>query len=181
MAENGGLKKEMVTSKSKTSNTRKRDRRKGERRGVEVRDVAKERGGIPIAPSGAMSSFKALFFHDIPPEVLFALANRYTGGHRKYGVGHININWKTGLDDPEYIADRYNHAVTHLISNTDLDLAEQDEHLEGALWNVAFLIVAKKRCPKAFKEAFIQGNLIGKAAAELQAKMKEQLESNHWL
>lgn len=168
MAGNGPLVRGMATSKSLKQS---QERRKGSRRKVD-----QERGGIPTGPSGAMSSFKALFFHDIPPEVLFALAMRYTVGHKKYGVSHVNINWKVGLNDPAYIADRFNHAMTHLISIMDHDLEEQDDHLGGAIWNVAFLITAKKRFPKAYKQAFVQGNLVAEKAKEFQDKLKELLK-----
>ena len=172
---NGQLKNETESSKLNPSRRSSRAKKESTDAKYKKRNLHTEVGGVATAPCGAMSSFKALFFHDIPPEVLFALANRYTGGHKKYGVGHVNLNWKSGLNDPEYIADRYNHAVTHLISITDEELEEKDEHLEGAIWNVAFLLVAKKRCPEAYKKAFVQGGLFGEAAKELQEKMKNEL------
>jgi hypothetical protein len=142
-----------------------------DRRRAQRRDLNKENGGVPTAPSGAMSSFEALFFHDIPPEVLVRLAKRYTGGHRKYGVEHVNLNWRTGLNDPKYIVDRFNHAMDHIVNFLE-DQNDKDDNLGGAIWNLGFLIVAETRCPKVFREAFIQAKLFGEAAKKVQEKMK---------
>ena len=139
------------------------------------RNLAEEKGGVPTAPSGAMSSFEALFFHDVPPEVYKRLTQRYTGGHKKYGVGHTNLNWRVGLNDPKYIADRFNHAMDHIVNFLE-DLNDKDDNLGGALWNIAFLIVAETRCPEAFREAFIQAKLFGEEAKKVQDRIKEQLK-----
>lgn len=169
----GGQKREMGKSKSIQTKRSSRDRReKGE--GQSKRDLTKERGGKYKAnKSGAMSSYEALFYHDIPTVVLERLAKRYTGGHRKYGVEHVNLNWKTGLNDPKYIADRYNHAMQHM-----LDLKrfknKTDDDAGGALWNIAFVIVAEHYFPEAFAEAFCQDELVGLEAKLHQEKLRNK-------
>jgi len=129
----------------------------------------------------AMSSHKALFFHDIPPELIRRIAKRYTGeidsygvplgGHVKYGIGHLNLNWRIGLGDPEYIADRFNHLVEHLLYFLE-DGNEKDDNLAAIGWCLGFLMEAERHAPEAFKSVFGQCKLFGESARKLQEEMK---------
>lgn len=66
---------------------------------------------IDAFPSGARSSEHLPFFHIIPYQFFETrLANRYAEGMLKYGYG----NWEKGLQDPQFLADRLNHAIKHL-------------------------------------------------------------------
>lgn len=172
MVEPGPLTNGMASLKSSRTKKSSKDI-KEKTKEKSKRDVGSENGGVPTAPSGAMSSFKALMYHDIPPEIIRRLAERYTVGHKKYGVGHVNLNWKTGLDDPEYIADRFNHFMEHLMCFLESQ-NEKDDNLGAMLWNLGFLVVAETKCPEAFELTFIQGKLFGESAAKAQQVIKEK-------
>lgn len=168
----------MATSKSLTSNSRRKERRKGERRGVEIRDITKtDHEKVTTGKSTALSSHKALFFHDIPPELIRRIAKRYTGeikdgkpsgGHLKYGTGHLNLNWRVGLDDVEYVVDRFNHLVDHLLDFSE-NLNDFDDNLAAMAWCIGFLMEAERLAPEVFREAFGQCKLFGE-----QAKLKNE-------
>lgn len=98
--------------------------------------------------SGAQSSGKLPPYHLIPfmDGVLDRLANRYQLGLDK---GYPLDNWRKGLTDDAYVADRLNHGVNHLmraiakITRGDYTIGDDDD-LAGAMWAIAFAMVAQK-------------------------------------
>lgn len=98
--------------------------------------------------SGAQSSGKLPPYHLIPftDGVLDRLANRYQLGIDK---GYALDNWRKGLEDDAYVADRLNHGVNHLmraiakITRGDYTIGDDDD-LAGAMWAIAFGMAAQK-------------------------------------
>lgn len=66
--------------------------------------------------SGAMSSGQKPRYDLIPTYALERIAHRFELGAAKYGVD----NWKKGARDDEFILDRINHAIEHLMTLKDL-------------------------------------------------------------
>jgi hypothetical protein len=175
MAAHGPLTNGMASLKSLP--TKKLSHDKKEKRKIKSDDLK-----VATGKTIAMSSHKALFFHDIPPELIRRIAKRYTGetdsngvplgGHVKYGIGHLNLNWRIGLGDPEYIADRFNHLVEHLLYFLE-DGNEKDDNLAAIGWCLGFLMESERHAPEAFKSVFGQCKLFGESAKSLQDKMRK--------
>lgn len=83
--------------------------------------------------------------YDLVPPVLFEeVARRFALGLKKYG----RDNWRKGLADPDYLRDRANHAMQHLLNymhnlNNGEDFAI--ENLAAVGWAVAVLLEAERR------------------------------------
>jgi hypothetical protein len=65
--------------------------------------------------SGAKSSGRKPRYDLIPAHALERIARRFELGAEKYGVN----NWKKGADDKDFILDRINHAIEHLLIMKD--------------------------------------------------------------
>lgn len=132
------------------------------------RDITKEKHFVR-SRNGAKSSFNALYFHDIPPELIRRAAKRYTDGHKKYGVGTYNLNWRTGLDDIEYVMERFNHLWEHLLNFLE-DGNDKDDNLGAIVWCCAFLMEVERLHPELLKQVIGQSKFEGKTAREFVEK-----------
>lgn len=137
-----------------------------------MREIQKEKHFVQDTKTGAKSSFKALFFQDIPPELLRRIAKRYTDGHVKYGQGVYNLNWRTGLDNPEYVAERFNHLWTHLINFLE-NGNELDDNLGAIAWSCGFLMEVERLYPDVLRQVIGQCNLSGEEARQFVKKYPE--------
>lgn len=141
------------------------DKRQGDRR----RDVEKETTAVSVGDTEAKSSAGALFFNDIPPELIRRLAKRYTGGHKKYSPNSlVNYNFRIGLTDPKYIADRLNHLVEHVLnfmeSGNDLD-----DNLAAIVWACAFLMEAERLAPEELRKVVGHCQYFGESAKQFKS------------
>lgn len=86
--------------------------------------------------SEAFSSGNHPPYHLIPLSLFIRTARRFEKGLKKYP----RHNWKKGLKDKEYILDRLNHALEHLIlamesiENSEIEL---DDNLGAVTCNVS--------------------------------------------
>jgi hypothetical protein len=94
--------------------------------------------------SGAKSSGKLPPYHLIPFDVFAArLSARYKMGIDK---GYEKDNWRKGLGDQEYIADRCNHTLEHLlraISDLTNGIRQHDDDLAAVIWGAIFMMAAQ--------------------------------------
>ena len=137
----------------------------------EKRNIATETNAVAPGETEAKSSHEALYFYDIPPELIRRIGQRYTGGHKKYGVKHTNLNWRIGLTDPKYIADRFNHLVFHLLDFME-NMNDNDDNLGGIAWAVGFLMEVERLAPNAFRNVFGQCKLFGESAKLFRSKVE---------
>lgn len=124
-----------------------------------MRDVAAETTQELIGKTGVVSSHKAPLYHLIAPETIRRLAERLTVGSKKYG----SVQWRIGLNDEEYVADRYNHLWEHLLA-LQQDGNEKDDNLGAMLWALNALIEVERLCPDTFKKVFGTCYLSGASA-----------------
>lgn len=93
--------------------------------------------------SGALSSGRKPPYHLIPYALFAArLAERYRIGRDRYGEG----NWQRGLDDRDYVLDRANHTLEHLVSAIDQirrGVRGPDDDLAAVIWGAIFLMAAQ--------------------------------------
>lgn len=98
-----------------------------------------------VAPSGATSSKGATMFSLIPIRALRRLALRFALGLSKHG----RDNWRKGITDEQWIEDRYNHAIEHLMTWWDKRNGytpdDGDDDLGAAMWGCAILIEVDER------------------------------------
>ena len=122
--------------------------------------------------SKALSSRRALFYHDIPPELFKRIARRYTGGHVKYSPEITqNLNWREGLTDPHYVMDRLNHLFEHAVDFLD-NGNDNDDNLAAIAWCAGFLMEVERVRPKLLRQIIKQSHRYGKGAE----KFKKYLE-----
>jgi hypothetical protein len=74
-----------------------------------------------------------LNYTQIPPHYIRALSSIFAEGAEKYGKD----NWKRGLNDPEWIEERINHAIDHLLRYLEGDRTEN--HLAKVGWAMCVL------------------------------------------
>lgn len=132
-----------------------------------MRNVANEKNQVTIGKTGAKSTKKALLFHLIAPTTVRRLAERLTVGAAKYGV----VQWRIGLNDVEYVADRYNHLWAHLLLLQEGDT--EDDHLGAMLWAINALMEAERLCPEAYKKVLGTCQLFGEAARAYNQEVME--------
>ena len=123
------------------------------------RDVASEQTKERTGTSAAVSSHQALMFNLISPHVLRRLAKRLTGGGKKYG----SVQWRQGLNDAEYVADRFNHLFEHLCNFMESGNAE-DDNLAGIMWAVHALMEVERLSPDGLANVVGISNLFGDSA-----------------
>lgn len=121
-------------------------------------ETSKER----IGSSPAASSHRALFYNLISPHTIRRLATRLTNGGKKYGI----VQWRQGINDAEYVADRFNHLVNHLMNFMDNGNAE-DDNIGGMLWALNALSEVERLCPEALKHVVGISNVFGDAAIKM--------------
>lgn len=76
--------------------------------------------------SGAMSSGTKPPYHLVPSYAWTRIAERFKLGADKYGVD----NWKKGAADRDFILDRINHGIEHLINLKEQVMAGPGETVE---------------------------------------------------
>ena len=123
------------------------------------RDINSEITRVQTGTSVAQSSFKALNFNLISPHTLRRLAKRMSVGAQKYG----SLQWRQGLNDAEYIADRFNHLVEHLLNFMESG-NEIDDNLGGMLWGLNCLSEVERLAPKALSSIVGINDLFGRSA-----------------
>jgi hypothetical protein len=126
------------------------------------RAVEKETTIEKIGSSVAASSHRALFFNLISPYTIRRLAERKTVGGKKYGI----VQWRQGMNDAEYVADRFNHLVEHLLNFMDTGNAH-DDNIGGMLWALDCLSEVERLCPAAFKHVVGISNVFGDSAVAM--------------
>lgn len=134
------------------------ERRNGEDR---RRDVFSETNQEQTGMGLAVSSHAALYYHLISPYTIKRLAERKTGGGVKYGW----VQWRQGINDIEYVTDRYNHLWEHLLKFQE-EGNEKDDNLGAMLWALDCLIEIERLCPEVLKQVIGTCKLFGKSAEQ---------------
>jgi hypothetical protein len=135
---------------------------------IPTRDVATEKTQEKTGTSPAVSSHQALFFNLISPHFIRRLATRLTGGGKKYGL----IQWRQGVNDADYVADRFNHMMEHLMAFMDHG-NEGDDNLGAMVWALHCLSEVERVSPEALNHVCGMCNLNGQAATVFtEAEMK---------
>ena len=124
-----------------------------------TRNIEAETSKVTTGNGPAQSSFKALNFNLISPHTLRRLAKRKSVGAVKYGT----IQWRQGINDAEYVADRYNHLVEHLLSFQESG-NEHDDNIAGMLWALDCLSEVERLAPAALKYIVGINDLFGRSA-----------------
>lgn len=134
------------------------------------RKVEEETTREVIGNSNAASSHRALFYNLISPHTIRRLAYRKTVGGVKYGI----VQWRQGINDAEYVADRFNHLIEHLLQFMEHG-DEKDDNLGAMLWAIDALIEVQRLCPEALKHVVGISNIFGDKATEFhQEEMKRR-------
>lgn len=82
----------------------------------------------------AKSDKKELNYHQISPEAIRRLASIFSEGAKKYGKD----NYKKGFNDPDWVNERYDHAMDHLLKWKSGDRSA--DHLAKVMWFAAVMI-----------------------------------------
>lgn len=136
------------------------------------RVVENENTKVVTGKSGASSSHKALSYNLISPHTINKLATRLSVGAQKYG----SVQWRIGINDAEYVADRFNHTVEHLMKFMHEGQAE-DDNLAAILWGVNALCEVERLAPDAFKHIVGITNKFGESAREFHEQEMKDRES----
>lgn len=143
-------------------------------RTLKKRDVASETCQVaPSSTSKAVSSHKALCYHLISPHVIRRLARRLTDGAAKYG----SVQWRMGINDGEYIQDRYNHFWEHLLKFQESGNT-LDDNLGAMLWALHCLVEVEQLAPESFKQFIGVCGLFGEEAERYHLAEKEKRSKN---
>jgi hypothetical protein len=125
-----------------------------------MRKVEAETSKVRTGGGVAVSSYKALSFNLMSPHVVARLAKRLSVGGDKYG----SVQWRQGINDAEYVADRFNHGVQHLL-NFMAHGNTKDDELAGAMWAIHCLMEVERLCPNALKNVVGLCDLHGATAS----------------
>ena len=105
-----------------------------------------------ITPSGAKTSDNLPPFWEMPLAAMEAYARRLKVGHR-YGI----MNWRKGLSDVEFVRDRMNHLIKHLMMVAN-GIEEGDNttpsNIDAVVWGAGFLAEVQAKHPETIKKAF---------------------------
>lgn len=129
------------------------------------RIVEKEKNKLVVGSSVATSSKLELFYNLISPHTIRRLAKRKTVGALKHGI----VNWRSGINDAEFVADRFNHLVNHLLNFVEKGNRDDDE-IGGMLWALDALSEVERLCPDALKHVVGISNVFGDDAAKMHAE-----------
>lgn len=133
------------------------------------RDITNETN-IEVTGNGpAASSHKALNFNLVSPYVLMRLAKRLSDGATKYG----SLQWRQGINDAEYIADRFNHTFQHML-NFQAEGNTKDDNLAAILWGLHCLMEVERLAPEALNKIIGVNNIYGSLATKLHAEEMAQ-------
>jgi hypothetical protein len=124
------------------------------------RAVEKETTHEVVGASGAASSHRALFFNLISPHTIRRLAKRKTDGGIKYGT----VQWRQGINDAEYVADRFNHLFAHMLNFMESGNTE-DDNIAAMLWALDALSEVERLCPQALAHVVGISDLFGASAS----------------
>jgi hypothetical protein len=105
---------------------------------INDRSDDEEQVAKPDYKSGARSSAKAPRYDLIKSSLLDRLAARLELGASKYGEN----NYQKGLADKEFLADRYNHILAHLLAYKT-DGCKNDDNLAAAAFGIMLLMEAE--------------------------------------
>jgi len=134
------------------------------------RAIEKETTRERVGSSPAESSHRALFYNLISPHTIRRLAQRQTVGGIKYGL----VQWRQGINDAEYVADRFNHLFNHLMNFMDNGNTE-DDNIGGMLWALNALSEVERLCPEALKHVVGISNVWGPEAIKMhQLEMEKK-------
>lgn len=134
-----------------------------------MRNVAEEDSKVIVSHSPAVSSHKALSFNLISPAVIMRLATRLSVGATKYG----SVQWRQGINDKEYITDRFNHTVQHLL-NFMQDGDTKDDNLGAMLWGIHCLMEVERLSPQSLENIIGISNIYGSIATKFHEAEMEQ-------
>ncbi len=135
-----------------------------------MRDITIEKSNIQTGTGKASSSHKALSYNLISPYFIRRLAQRMTVGGVKYG----SVQWRQGINDTEYITDRFNHMVEHLLKFMSEGNTE-DDNLGAIIWALHCLTEAERLSPNDFNKIVGLSNLFSEAATIFhEQEMKER-------
>jgi hypothetical protein len=126
-----------------------------------------------IGSTAAVSSHRADFFNLVSPHTIRRLARRHTGGAIKYG----SVQWRQGINDQEYVADRFNHLWEHMLKFMESGNTE-DDNIGGMLWALDCLSEAERLCPDAFGLVIGVSNMHGNTAAEFHVEEMSRRKRN---
>jgi hypothetical protein len=136
------------------------------------RKIETETSKVATGKGPAASSHRALSFNLLSPHTLRRLAVRSTVGGEKYG----SVQWRQGINDAEYVADRFNHVVEHLLRFMESGNRE-DDNLGAMLWGLSVLSEVERLCPDALNHIIGMADLFGEKATTFhQREMKERAE-----
>ena len=111
-----------------------------------MRDVSSESNKERTGKSEAVSSKRCLSFNLISPYTLERMALRKTVGKDKYG----SVQWRIGINDAEYVTDRFNHFFQHLMDFMK-EGNKHDDNIGGMLWGLECLSEVERLAPDALK------------------------------
>ena len=111
-----------------------------------MRDVSSESNKERTGKSEAVSSKLCLSFNLISPYTLERMALRKTVGKDKYG----SVQWRIGINDAEYVTDRFNHFFQHLMDFMK-EGNKHDDNIGGMLWGLECLSEVERLAPDALK------------------------------
>lgn len=114
---------------------------------------------VAVGESGALSSGKAPSFWQMPLSLAESFARRADEGNMpKEGREPYPIhNWRTGLSDPKFIRDRYNHFIKHAFKLGNGVIDEEDDtqgNIDAVAWFAGFINEAQRLHPEAVAQAF---------------------------
>lgn len=129
------------------------------------RKIEAETTKVATGNGAAVSSHQALFYNLVSPHTIRRLAMRKTVGAKKYGT----VQWRQGINDAAYVADRFNHLVEHLLRFMESGNRD-DDNLGGMLWALDALVEVERLCPEALSQVVGITNIFGAEATKLHQK-----------
>ena len=128
------------------------------------RKIETEFTKVTTGNSAAVSSHLAPFYNLISPHTIRRLAIRKTVGGLKYG----SVQWRQGINDSEYVADRFNHFFEHLMQFMENGNAT-DDNIAGMLWALDCISEVERLRPSALSYIVGISNLQGCAATRFHS------------
>jgi hypothetical protein len=134
------------------------------------RDIANETTQEVTGRGPAVSSHKALNFNLVSPYMIIRLAKRLSDGATKYG----SYQWRQGINDAEYITDRFNHTFQHML-NFMIDGNTKDDNLGAMLWGIHCLMEVERLSPDSLNKIIGNTDIYGEYATIMhELEMKER-------
>ena len=114
---------------------------------------------VSVGDSGALSSGKSLPFWQAPLSLMESYARRALEGTlpKENREPYPIHNWRTGLNDPLFIRDRYNHFIKHAMKLGN-GIEDSEDNVQGNIdaitWFAGFINEAVRLHPEAVADAF---------------------------